>query len=193
MMEIIKIKCLNCLEITSVLTKLIVPYEGKVVSIKCSNPQCGKPMKVQVPKITASNEPRLDANIEIPPTQIRMNQSSLASSARIKIIKNEKTEEQTFILKEGINTIGRLSMVKNEYVPDIQIFTSDKKISRNYHCAIILQRKGDYYEAILRDNRSINGTYLNNSDKALGPDDEVYLGNTDIFIVGETQVQIELE
>lgn len=193
MMEIIKIKCLNCLEITSVLGKLMVPYEGKVVSIKCSNPQCGKPMKVQVPKITAYHEPRLDANPDLPPTQIRANQSCLASSAKIKIMKNEKTEEQTFILKEGLNTIGRLSLVQNESVPDIQILTSDKKISRNYHCAILLQRKGDYYEAILRDNQSTNGTFLRNSNKPLGPDDEVFLGNHDIFLIGETKLQIELE
>ena len=181
------------MEITSVLGKLIIPYEGKVVSIKCSNPQCSKPMKVQVPRLSAQTELRMDANLDMPPTQIIMSQASLASTARIKILKNDKTDCQTFSLKEGINTIGRLSLVNNESIPDIPIFTTDRKISRNYHCAITLQKKGDYYEAILRDNKTINGTYLNNSDKPLDPEDEVFLNDRDIFIIGETKIQIELD
>jgi pSer/pThr/pTyr-binding forkhead associated (FHA) protein len=150
-------------------------------------------MKVQVPQITAFNGPRLDANPDLPPTQISVNQTSQASSAKLKILKNDKTEEQVFNLKEGLNTIGRLSMLKSDSFPDIQILTTDKKISRNYHCAIMLQRKGDYYEALLRDNQSVNGTYLKNSEKPLGPDDEVFLGNQDVFIIGDTSIQVELE
>ena len=193
-MEVIKIKCLNCMEITSVQKELMIPYEGKAVSIKCSNPKCGKPMKVQVPALNTLAEPRLmETAFDLPPTQIVNSRNIKASSARLKVLKDERTEEQIFNLKEGKNTIGRLSMLKSESIPDIPIFTSDKKMSRNYHCEIILTKKGHNYEAIIRDNNSPNGTFLNNSTQALKSDDEIFLNDLDVFIIGETKIQIELK
>lgn len=193
-MEVIKIKCLNCMEITSVQKELMIQYEGKAVSIKCSNPQCAKPMKVYVPKLNTLTETRMmETAFDLPPTQIVNFRNKIVSSARLKVIKDERTEEQIFNLKEGLNTIGRLSMLKSDSIPDIPIFTSDKKMSRNHHCEIILQRKGDNYEAILRDNNSPNGTFLNDTKQALKPEDEIFLNDFGIFIIGETKIQIELK
>ena len=193
-MEVIKIKCLNRMEITSVQKELMIPYEGTAVSIKCSNPKCGKPMKVQVPALNTLAEPRLMENaFNLPPTQIVNSRNMNASSARLKVQMDDRTEEQIFILKEGRNTIGRLSMLKSESIPDVPIFTSDKKMSRNYHCEIILTKKGNNYEAIVRDNNSPNGTFLNGSTQALKPDDEIFLNDLDVFVIGETKIQIELK
>ena len=181
------------MEITSVLRDLLIPYEGKIVSIKCSNVQCGRPMKVQVPKLNTLNVPQVESNFDLHPTQIRNNQSGVATSVRLKVLKNEKTEEQIFNLREGVNTIGRFSGSGVNTTPDIPILTIDKKISRNYHCALILQRKGDSFEVILRDNHSANGTFLITSVGMLNPEDEVFLENRDVFIIGDTRIQVEID
>lgn len=182
------------MEITSVQRELMLPYEGKVVSVKCSNPGCSKPMKVNVPALHTLAEPRLmETAFNLPPTQIVNTRNNNASSARLRVHRDARTEEQIFTLKEGKNTIGRLSMLKSESMPDIPIFTSDKKMSRNYHCEITLTRKGQSYEAIIKDNNSPNGTFLNDSTQALKPDDEIFLNDLDVFVIGETKVQIELK
>lgn len=192
-MEIIKVKCLNCMEITSIVRELLIPYSGKAVSIKCSNPKCGLPMKVQVPAFNAGSEIKLPEPVpELPPTQVIINQQRKTSGARLKIQKNDKTEEQTFFLKVGLNTVGRHSLQLNEFVPDIPINSTDKKISRN-HCEINLIMKDRNFEALLKDNKSTNGTFISGTNEAMKPGDEIYLNNGDIFIIGETKIQIEFE
>lgn len=192
-MEIIKVKCLKCFEITSILKELIIPHQGKVISIKCSNPQCGKPLKVQVPNLNLEKETKKNITSDYAPTQILIPNRVSISTARLRILKNEKTEEQTFTLKEGLNTIGRFSLNQNSPLPDIPIFTMDKKISRNRHCEIFLQKSKNSYEVIIRDKASKNGTFLLNSEKPLRPEDEIFLNNNDLFIIGETKIRIELD
>lgn len=190
-MEIIKVKCLNCNEITSVVKDLLIPYSGKTVSIKCSNPKCGLPMKVQVPAIENSLELKIPELVpDLPPTQIIVSKATKPSGVGIRILKNEKTEAQFFYLKEGSNTIGRLSHSTCEIITDIPICSNDRKISRK-HCEILLEKKGCGFEAILKDSKSANGTFINGLEKALTPDDEIYLNNGDTFIIGETRIQIE--
>lgn len=190
-MEIIKVKCLNCNEITSVMKDLLIPYSGKTVSIKCSNLKCGLPMKVQVPALENSLEIKVPELVpDLPPTQIIVDKTTKTSGVAIKILKNEKTEAQFFYLKEGKNTLGRLSRNSDEFLPDIPICSNDRKISRK-HCEIFLEKKQSGFEAILKDLKSTNGTFIIGSEKALAPEDEIYLNNGDIFTIGETRIQIE--
>jgi hypothetical protein len=190
-MEVIKIKCLNCNEITSVLRELMIPYEGKVISVKCTNPQCKMPMKVQVPLLSSLNEKLVATNFDVPPTQIMNKQQNSAASIKLKVQSNDKTEEQIFHLKEGKNTIGRLSMNRPDSIPDIPIVTSDRKISRNYHCSLFLQQKEGGFEVLLKDNKSANGTFLDNSNKPLDSEDQIFLKDKDVFVIGDTRIQLE--
>jgi hypothetical protein len=191
-MKIIRIKCLNCTEVTSVVKDILTPYQGKVISLKCSNPACGKQMKVQVPDFTKNEVLNLQNLSEYPVTQILKKDIRNLKLAKIKILKNDKTEEQIFDLKNGINTIGRLSLTDKTSIPDIPIFTLDKMISRKCHCEILVQKKGETIEAILRDTMSKNGTFLSGFEKPLSHDDEIFLKDKDIFIIGETKIQIEI-
>lgn len=192
-MNTVKIKCLNCMEVTSVLKDILIPFQGKVISIKCSNTACGKPMKVQVPVFSKKEGNNSSENADFPPTQILVNRGRQQNSVKIRILKNDKTEEQIFDLKEGINTIGRMSLTENISLPDIPIFTFDKMISRKCHCEILVNKKENYLEAILRDKTSKNGTFLPGSEKPLSREDEIYLKDKDLFIIGETKIQVELK
>ncbi len=191
-MNIIRVKCLNCKEITSVLKDIMIPYQGKVISVKCSNPACNKPMKVQVPEFNKNLDIKTLDISDFPPTQIVVQNRSQQSTAKIRVLKNDKTEEQIFDLREGINKIGRMSLAENFAVPDIPIFTLDKMISRNCHCEILVRKKENFLEVILRDKTSKNGTFLAGSEKPLNFEDEIYLKDKDIFIIGETKIQVEL-
>lgn len=179
------------MEVTSVLKDILIPYQGKTISLKCSNPNCGKPMKVQVPDFNKEFSNTQDLS-DFPPTQILTKDKRHLKSARIRILKSDKAEEQIFDLKIGNNTIGRLSLTEKESLPDIPVFTLDKMISRKCHCEILVQKKGEILEAILSDKMSKNGTFLYGSEKPLSPNDEIYLKDKDIFIIGETKIQIEL-
>lgn len=180
------------MEITSVTKDILIPYQGKAISIKCSNPDCGKPMKVQVPDFNNKELTNTQNLSEYPPTQILAQDTRHLTSAKIRILKNDKTEEQIFNLKTGINTVGRLSLNEQSNIPDIPIFTFDKMISRKCHCEIFVRKKGELLEAILRDTESKNGTFLHGAEKPLRPEDEIFLKDKDIFIIGETKVQIIL-
>lgn len=180
------------MEVTSVLDEILTPYRGKVITLKCSNPACGKPMNVQVP-VFLNKEASVSQNLsEYPPTQILKHYTQQLQSVKLRILKSDKTEEQIFDLKIGLNKIGRLSLTDKEIIPDIPIFTQDKMISRRCHCEITVRQKGKLLEAILRDADSKNGTFLQGFEKPLNHDDEIFLKDKDIFIIGETKVQILL-
>lgn len=191
-MKTTRIKCLNCMEVTSVLDEILIPYQGKVITLKCSNPACGKPMQVQVPRIFNKEASATQNLSEYPPTQILKQETRPLQSAKLRVLKSDKTEEQIYDLKIGLNKIGRLSLTGKESIPDIPIFTQDKMISRRCHCEIIVRQKGKLLEAILCDADSKNGTFLQGFEKALNHDDEIFLKDKDIFIIGETKIQIEL-
>jgi len=181
------------MEVTSVLKDILIPFQGKVISIKCTNSACGKPMKVQVPVFSKKEGNNTQDLADFPPTQILMHRESQQGLVKVRVLKNDKTEEQIFDLKEGINTIGRMSLTENTSFPDIPIFTLDKMISRKCHCEILVHKKENYLEAILRDKTSKNGTFLPGSEKPLSREDEIYLKDKDIFIIGETKIQVELK
>ncbi len=178
------------MEVTSVLKDILIPLQGKTISLKCSNKVCRKPMKVQVPVFSkvGINTPYTN---DFQPTQILVQKRHQQKTVKIRILKNEKTEEQVFDLKEGKNTLGRMNLTDKTFIPDIPIFTFDKMISRN-HCELIVQKKENYVDVILRDPKSKNGTFIPGSEKPLSHDDEIFLKDKDIFIVGETKIQIEL-
>ncbi len=180
------------MEITSVLKEILIPYQGKVISLNCSNQLCGKPMKVNVPFFNKREAPKTVNHPETVPTQIVRQNRHEMGTAKIRVLKNDKTDEQVFELKEGNNKIGRYSLTDIKSVPDIPIFTQDKMISRNYHCEIIVHKKEKFIEAILRDTNSKNGTFLPGSEKRLNPVDEIFLKDKDVFIIGETKIKIEL-
>ena len=180
------------MEVTSVLKDILLSHQGKIISLKCSNPDCGKKMKVQVPDFDKNEVLNLQNLSQYPVTQILKQDIRHLKAAKIRILKSDKTEEQLFDLKNGKNTIGRLSLTEKTSLPDIPIFTLDKMISRKLHCEILVQKKGELLEIILRDTTSKNGTFLPGSKKPLSHHDEVYLKDKDIFIIGETKIQLEL-
>lgn len=192
-MDDYKFKCLSCNSITSVKVGFLLPYSGKLVVIKCANPACGAPFKIQVP-VYNSDTPSIN---QIPEDEIAL--TEIPSAARnsfhfvkLKVLPNQKTEGQSFILKMREQSVGRLSLVPGDFKPDIPIVTNDRKISKNHFQ--ILQTKNQFgdTEAILKDIQSVNGTFVNESTVSLSHTEEIYLYNGDRIRIGETFIEIEM-
>ena len=191
-MEVLSIKCPECSRLTHVKTEQLVPYSEKIVWIKCTNPVCGHQIKVQVPALKPAGQGSGSGQFpEIPPTEVLMPRASLIPDAQLRVHKNQYSKDQVFEIKDGLNTIGRLSNQTNDFRPDIALVTNDRKISRN-HCQISrsTNQRGEI-DFTLKDNNSRNGTYLNPGQQRLGPGEEVYLNNGDSFVLGETLFSIE--
>jgi hypothetical protein len=191
-MDAYKFKCPKCNCITSVKAEFLMPFSGKLVAINCANPLCKCKSKIQVPDYNSNLISIKSTEDEIAPTEIPSAQNRSFRYVKLKVIKNPKTEEQTFILKMREQTIGRLSQIPEDFRPNIQISTSDRKISKNHFQIIQIKNQFGDTEAILKDEQSTNGTFLNESVTPLSHSEEVYLTNGDRIKIGETIVEIEM-
>ena len=104
----------------------------------------------------------------------------------LETIPNSNTSYQSFELTSDYYTIGRKNNSGPEYRADVEVVTTDKKISRK-HAAI---RKKGRVGFTLKDLGSKNGILLNNN--VLASDEEVYLSDGDIIQLGDTQFKVNM-
>ena len=207
-MEYQQVRCPKCHKVIEIKTALLRPYSGQTVKIVCTDPLCKTPFKLTVPVYVEAPGPEHGPKVEstmFDPSFSRDSGSSEQKnnepeservgkvlSARINVLKNVKTAPQVFVLREGINTIGRLSKHTGDYVPDIAIVTSDAYISKK-HCQItMVKNRKNGLDIILKDAGSANGTFLNHSSKPLDKEDEMFLNDADTILIGETLITFEL-
>lgn len=113
------------------------------------------------------------------------------------IVHDEKTASQTFNLKKGLNTVGRIS---RKSPSDLMIQTEDRYMSRP-HCTIEVKiNKMGQVDYVLQDGarqpdgtrkKSQNGTFLNGQEPALHPSEQIYLKDGDTVQIGETKVVLK--
>lgn len=107
------------------------------------------------------------------------------------VIHDERTDTETFPLREGINRIGRRA---NDTPRDVNIIinTRDTYISRQ-HCEIEVRHisNRNEYEYILSDRTSLNGTYVN-AGKRLARGQFVPLRDGDTVQIGRTKLVLVL-
>ncbi|WP_165840831.1 FHA domain-containing protein [Larkinella punicea] len=113
------------------------------------------------------------------------------------IVHDEKTAAQTFNLKKGRNTVGRVSQKSPS---DLMIQTEDRYMSRP-HCTLDVKiNKMGQVDYVLQDGaaqpdgtrkNSQNGTFLNGQEPALHPSEQIYLKDGDTIQIGETKMVLK--
>lgn len=192
-MELYKFKCQKCNRITSVNIDFLIPYSGKQVVINCANPTCGTPSRIQVPDYNAGLSVKGSSqNVELAPTEIPHINEKPAHFVKLKVLKNQKTEVQEFILKKRVQSVGRHSQAPNDFKPDIGIITSDRKISKNHFQITQIRNKAGETDVVIKDEQSRNGTFLNNNSLPIGHSDEIYLKHGDQLRIGDTLIEFEM-
>lgn len=146
---------------------------GKKKQVIC--PKCKKVFSVPIPESLA---PKFESN----PTKIGNEDKEI--SLLLEVVPNDATAYQSFELTSDYYTIGRRNSSGPEHRPDVEIITTDKKMSRK-HAAI--KRKGKV-GFVLIDLGSKNGVTLNG--QKLEMDEELFIKDGDTFCIGDTQLRI---
>lgn len=169
----ISITCPQCA------TKLAVPITESDLGTKKQGmcPKCHKKFLIPISAGLASK-------FESDPTQI--GDSGGESSLVIEAMANNFTTYQSFELTSDYYTIGRQNSSGPEHRPDVEVMTTDKKMSRK-HAAIRRKGKTGF---TLKDLGSKNGVYHNGN--RLDIDEEVYLSDGDQFRIGETTFRVSI-
>lgn len=105
-------------------------------------------------------------------------------SLLLEVIPNKITAFQSFELTSDYYTVGRCNNSGPEHRPDVEVVTTDMKMSRK-HAGI--KKKGSVGFTI-KDLGSKNGIILNG--KKLEKDEEMYLSDGDTFNIGDTQFKV---
>ena len=167
-------------------TKLAVPISrndlGTKKSMTC--PKCHHNLIVNIPKSLASRFESDPTMIDSIPTQIGNNTNEMC--LLLEIISNQDTDYQSFELTSDYYTIGRKNSSGPEYRPDVEVITTDKKISRKH---VIIRKRGNIGYT-LKDLGSKNGVFLN-GDK-LDAEEEMYLHDGDVFKLGDTGFRVSI-
>ena len=168
------------------------------ISVTC--PQCGSKLPVAIieddlgkkkscvcpncqKKLTFSVSMKLASKFGSDPT-LGGNEKDI--SLIIETVPNAMTVYQSFELTSEYYTIGRKNSGGPEHRPDVEVETTDKKMSRK-HAAIRKKGKSGF---TLKDIGSKNGVYFNNIK--LDADEEVYLGDGDTIRLGETEFRVNI-
>lgn len=161
-------------------TKLAVPITESDLGTKKQGmcPKCQK--KFLIP-ISAS----LASKFESDPTDIGKDNGGEIFLV-IDTIPNGFTDFQSFELTSDYYTVGRKNNSGPEHRPDVEVVTTDKKMSRK-HAAIRKKGKTGF---TLKDLGSKNGVMLNGTK--LDADEEVYLSDGDQFRIGETVFRVNI-
>ena len=160
-------------------TKLAVPITEEDLGTKKPGacPKCHK--KFLIP-ISAS----LASKFESDPTCVGDGDGEIALV--IETVPNGFTAYQSFELTSDYYTLGRQNSSGPEYRPDVEVITTDKKISRK-HAAIRKRGKTGF---VIKDLGSKNGVILNGNK--LEDDEEVYLSDGDQFRLGDTAFRVSI-
>lgn len=102
----------------------------------------------------------------------------------LEVIGNNETSFQSFELTADTYTIGRKNNSGPAYRPDIEVLTNDYRMSRKH---AVIRKKGKVGFSIM-DLGSKNGIILNGGK--IAPDEEIYLNDGDIFLLGDTQFRV---
>ena len=173
---------------------------SKIVKITQKCPKCGTPMLIQFTendlgksKQTACMGCKAKYNIQIPMSYASKFESDptlggneAECSLLLETVPNNLTAYQSFELSSDYYTIGRQNSSGPEHRPDVEVATSDKKMSRK-HAAIRKKGKSGF---TLKDLGSKNGVFYNGN--RLEADEEVYLSDGDQFRIGETTFRVNI-
>lgn len=159
--------------------KAAVPITEKDLGTKKQGlcPKCRKKFLIPIPANWKSK-------FESDSTQVAG--GMVDKSLVLEILQNDFTEYQSFELTSDYYTIGRKNNGGPEFRPDVEVMTTDKKMSRK-HCAI---RKKGMTGFTLKDLGSKNGVILNGTK--LDADEEVYLTDGDTIRIGDTQFHVSI-
>lgn len=141
-------------------------------------PKCQKKFLVSIPASLASK-------FESDPTDLGKDYGN-ENSLVIETVPNSYTAYQSFELTSDYYTVGRRNNSGPEHRPDVEVVTTDKKMSRK-HALIRKKGKSGF---TLKDIGSKNGVMLNGN--RLEPDEEVYLSDGDKFRIGETLFRVNI-
>jgi len=174
MSKVVKItqKCPKCG--TSMLIQFTESELGKNKQIVCHG--CKAKYNVPIPMAYASkfeSDPTLGGN-------------EAECSLLLETVPNSLTAYQSFELTSDYYTVGRQNSSGPEHRPDVEVATTDKKMSRK-HAAIRRKGKTGF---TLKDLGSKNGVFHNGS--RLDADEEVYLSDGDQFRIGETTFRVSI-
>jgi hypothetical protein len=170
--KVIQLTCRSCKKSFETDVRPLLKYFDKEVSIPC--PICQTGVKTLVNKeLFINGEGNSDS------TKIYVRNESYwveESSGKLKSL----STIQLLPLMEGINCIGRKPDAQDGYNL-IKVDTEDRLLSRS-HCLIGVESKDGKWAYSIKDNKSSNGTYLNN--EKLHEYDEVFLKNGDLIGIG---------
>ena len=157
---------------------LPIPITAEDVGKKkhCECPKCHKKIVVAVPKTWAS---KFAADLTIV-------EGITEKSLLIETVCNDMTDYQSFAITAEYYTIGRKNNTGLEYRPDVQLVSTDMKMSR-IHAAIKKRGKLGF---TLKDLGSKNGTFLN--EERLEADEEIYLYDGDTIRIGQTELRVSI-
>lgn len=168
----ISITCPHCK------TKLAVPVKENDLGTKKQGicPKCSEKFLIPIPMSLASK-------FESDPT-LGGNESE--HSLLLETVPNAYTAYQSFELTSDYYTIGRKNSGGPEFRPDVEVVTTDKKMSRKH---AVIRKKGKT-GFTLKDLGSKNGVFLNGT--RLDADEEMYLTDGDQFRIGETTLCVSV-
>ncbi|RHJ91400.1 FHA domain-containing protein [Parabacteroides bouchesdurhonensis] len=150
--------------------------EGKIppgiTSFKC--PKCKRPIPVSY---LSQENSRNDLN----DSETVLVQPVKNSTGKLTVIADEDTQEQVFLLYEGVIIVGRKS---NASKATIGIMTADRSMSREHIRIEIKKDPKGGYKHYLSDNNSKNHTLYNSNYLENG--EVVVLNNNDEIIIGRT-------
>ena len=104
------------------------------------------------------------------------------------LIRSDDRQSMVYSLYEGKNIIGRQSIYRDQ---TDKIIINDSQISR-MHASIDIQKgkKGNYQYCLRDEGPSKNGTFVNSPIFKLNQNDEVFLENGDIILLGKNLIQL---
>ncbi len=169
----ISVKCPKCA------SRLALPLVEQDLGTKKAGacPKCKNKFSVNIPV-------SLGSKFESDPTNIGTQEDEKV--LMLETVANEHTTYQSFELSSDYYTIGRKNSSGPSSRPDVEVETTDKTMSRK-HAAIRKKGKTGY---TLNDLGSKNGITFNGNK--LEPDEEVYLGDGDHFVLGNTSFKVSL-
>ena len=145
-------------------------------------PLCKREFKPDIK--TGSTNEKKDANIEEIETGLLDKNTEVGW---LFVVADKNAAKQTLALKEGKQTIGRISQIK-EKMADLMIETKDEFMGRRHFTISAEANNKGVYSFFLSDFDSKNKTFLNpgNNRKVLNKGDELILNDGDSIQAGKT-------
>lgn len=161
---------------------------GKAIYIKCGNPICGNVLKIDSSKVNGES-PLVKCPKCKSANRVKLPKPQKETAAKAWLVRHtENRPATTFDLKMGKNTIGRKALGPGYPVPDIQLSKEDDPyVSRGVHCTLEIAETNGRIEAVISDNGSSNGSFINSKAHRLKPGDEEYLEDGETVQVGRTK------